>query len=295
MPFFSIIIPTYNRAELIGRTLESVVLQDYIDWECIVVDDGGQDDTKAVVEHFGNDRIKYHWIEHGERSRARNYGVDQSIGEYIVFLDSDDTLLPSYLSTMSTQIQEGVEVKVLRCGFHFIRDGLEIDRSCTYYGSSVQRVWHCYSPVLSFCCARDVLDKILWPEDINIWEDQYFFLQVAMSFNVTEVPQKLCTVYDHVDRSVNLNTRKQIISRVEQHEYAVSRFFRNFGEQITGEIDWMDATDLLMDRYRAAAYDAIKSQQLSLARSIMWRAWKYVRLHNFPRFVYTGIRTIIGR
>ena len=73
-PFFSIIIPTYNRAALIGKTLRSVQEQSFKSFEVIVVDDGGKDDTKEVLLGLEDDRICYYWKENGERGAARNFG-----------------------------------------------------------------------------------------------------------------------------------------------------------------------------------------------------------------------------
>jgi glycosyltransferase involved in cell wall biosynthesis len=95
--FFSIIIPTYNRAEIVKTAIQSVKAQTYPEWELIVVDDGGSDKTKEVVEAFSDRRIKYFWKENGERGAARNFGVQKARGDYITFLDSDDKFLPNHL------------------------------------------------------------------------------------------------------------------------------------------------------------------------------------------------------
>lgn len=94
-PLVSIIIPTYNRAHLIGETLDSVLAQTYANWECIVVDDGSTDNTDEVMEKYmaKDARFQYHHRPndrlHGGNA-ARNYGFELSKGEYINFLDSDD-------------------------------------------------------------------------------------------------------------------------------------------------------------------------------------------------------------
>lgn len=98
----SIIIPTYNRAHLIGETLDSVLAQTYQNWECIVVDDGSTDGTEGLMaEYIAKDsRFQYH---HRPADRlqggnaARNYGFEVSTGEFIQWFDSDDIMLPEYL------------------------------------------------------------------------------------------------------------------------------------------------------------------------------------------------------
>jgi glycosyltransferase involved in cell wall biosynthesis len=94
----SIVIPTRNRAHLLERTLQSVAAQDHADWECVVVDDGGSDDTAATVERLGDSRFRYFWKAHGERGAARNHGVVKATGDYVYFLDSDDWVAPFHVS-----------------------------------------------------------------------------------------------------------------------------------------------------------------------------------------------------
>lgn len=101
-PLVSIIIPTYNRADLISETLDSVAAQTYQNWECIIVDDGSTDSTDQVVGSFVNkdNRFKYYHRpdEHLPGGNgARNYGFKMSQGEYVNWFDSDDLLKPEYL------------------------------------------------------------------------------------------------------------------------------------------------------------------------------------------------------
>lgn len=97
-PFFSLIIPTYNRAHLIGATIESALKQDFCDFELLVVDDGSQDNTEEIVKGFSDHRIKYFKKENAERGAARNYGASRSHGRYLNFFDSDDRMYPFHLS-----------------------------------------------------------------------------------------------------------------------------------------------------------------------------------------------------
>lgn len=87
----SIILPTYNRAHLLGKTLESILGQTYPFFELILVDDGSTDDTRHLVEKFGDRRIRYYnpGINQGAAA-ARNYGMAQADCDYIAFADSDD-------------------------------------------------------------------------------------------------------------------------------------------------------------------------------------------------------------
>ncbi len=99
-PTVSIVIPTYNRAHLVGRSVKSVLNQNYQDFEIIIVDDGSSDNTEDVIEKFQeqDDRIKYirHKTNRGG-AVARNTGIQAAKGKYIAFQDSDDTWEPEKL------------------------------------------------------------------------------------------------------------------------------------------------------------------------------------------------------
>jgi len=111
---FSIIIPTYNREKVINRALNSVIEQDFRDWEVIVVDDGSKDNTKKVLKKYLSKykNIKYFYKKNGGVGSARNYGIDKAIGEYCVFLDSDDTLTRGALSIINNQIEKFSQHKI---------------------------------------------------------------------------------------------------------------------------------------------------------------------------------------
>ena len=105
-PFFSIVVPTYNRAGLIGFTLDSIIGQEETDFEVLVVDDGSQDATaEAVRPYLADSRVQYLPKANGERGVARNYGLAQARGRYVLFLDSDDLLHPNHLRTLRTAIE----------------------------------------------------------------------------------------------------------------------------------------------------------------------------------------------
>jgi glycosyltransferase involved in cell wall biosynthesis len=94
-PFYSIILPTFNRAHLLGRAIESVLAQTCDDWELIVIDDGSSDGTRDLIAKYVSDKVSYSFDVNGGPASARNRGIAVANGRYITFLDSDD----EYLST----------------------------------------------------------------------------------------------------------------------------------------------------------------------------------------------------
>ncbi|MEZ7503850.1 glycosyltransferase family 2 protein [Flavobacterium sp. Arc2] len=98
----SIIIPTYNRAYLIGETLESIIAQNYKNWECIIVDDGSTDNTAVLIAEYikKDSRFQYHQRPVDRIKGAnvcRNYGFELSKGKYVKWFDSDDIMHPDFL------------------------------------------------------------------------------------------------------------------------------------------------------------------------------------------------------
>jgi len=118
-PKISVIIPTYNRAHLLPRAIQSVLSQTYQDFELIVVDDGSTDNTEEVVKNFKDKRIRY--IQHGKSKgapAARNTGIKTAKGEYIAFQDSDDEWFPEKLEKqMKAFDNASSEVGVVYTGF----------------------------------------------------------------------------------------------------------------------------------------------------------------------------------
>ncbi|REG87719.1 glycosyltransferase family 2 protein [Winogradskyella sediminis] len=116
-PLISIIIPTFNRAHIIGETLDSIIEQTYPNWECIVVDDGSTDHTDQLLANYckQDSRIQYH---HRPKNRlkggntCRNYGYELSKGELINWFDSDDLYLPDALKTISSAFETGTDVVI---------------------------------------------------------------------------------------------------------------------------------------------------------------------------------------
>ncbi|MHC4695994.1 MAG: glycosyltransferase family 2 protein [Planctomycetota bacterium] len=99
-PTVSIIVPTYNRAELLPRALDSITAQTFDDWEIVLVDDGSTDDTEALATEYGRrlgDRFIYVRQSHAGCAAARNGGIDVCRGRFVAFLDSDDEYLPRKL------------------------------------------------------------------------------------------------------------------------------------------------------------------------------------------------------
>jgi glycosyltransferase involved in cell wall biosynthesis len=101
VPLVSVIIPTFNRANLVSRAIKSVLDQNFKDFELIIVDDGSTDNTKQVIADFNDERIIYYkqTVNKGQNA-SLNLGVGEAKGKFLAFLDSDDEWLPDFLEKM---------------------------------------------------------------------------------------------------------------------------------------------------------------------------------------------------
>ena len=116
---FSIIIPTYNRAKFITKTINSFLKQKYQNFEIIIIDDGSTDETKKLINQFDDRRIKYYFQLNSERGIARNYGFSKSKGDYINFFDSDDLAYDNHLSS-AFEILSSKKLDIFHLGHHKI-------------------------------------------------------------------------------------------------------------------------------------------------------------------------------
>lgn len=112
-PFFSIIIPTYNRSELVTRAIESVIGSTFDDYEIIVVDDGSTDGTYKTIQDIGNSKVSYLFINNsGGPARPRNIGIRNAKGLWLCFLDSDDLFGPYKLERLYYHITMNRQVNI---------------------------------------------------------------------------------------------------------------------------------------------------------------------------------------
>ena len=105
MPLFSVIIPVFNRADVLEQSIRSVLEQTCQDFEVIVVDDGSHDHPEQAIERIGDPRVRILHQENRGGAAARNRGFDEARGRFVALLDSDDRFLPHHLENMRVLLQ----------------------------------------------------------------------------------------------------------------------------------------------------------------------------------------------
>jgi glycosyltransferase involved in cell wall biosynthesis len=129
-PFFSIIITTYNRADIIQRALDSLISQVESNWETVIVDDESIDDTYLRIQPYlrSNLQIRYIRKVHSGEAMSKNAGINLSYGKYITFLDSDDEYDPMHLQSRKSILENNPSVKFLHGGANIIGNQYVPDR-----------------------------------------------------------------------------------------------------------------------------------------------------------------------
>lgn len=186
-PTVSVIIPTYNRAHVLERAIESVFSQTYQNLELIVVDDGSIDDTPALLDRFTG-KIKMIRQENRGVSAARNRGIQESSGTYLAFLDSDDWWINEKLAAQIHSLEESGN-QVVHTEEIWIRNGKRVNQ-CKHHKKSGGWIYEQMLPLCaispsSILLNRSVLDQSgLFDESFPVCEDYDLWLRITSRFAV---------------------------------------------------------------------------------------------------------------
>ena len=225
----SIIIATYNRAELLSETIISVIEQSYINWECIIVDDGSTDNTNEIVANFiqKDKRIRYFNrpknIPKGPNG-SRNYGIEKSIGSCIMSLDSDDWILPEHLEEKVKIFKSNLEIEAVLSKTIMVNNSKEIieKENRTKLSDNLLEdfiilkvSWYMHDIMWK----RSFLDgKILYNENLLKWLDRDFHIRRLVEKPNIFLVDKYLSLYRIHENSNSLNSDYKIL---ETRHFAV--------------------------------------------------------------------------
>src|SRR3990172_6705773 len=196
MPKVSVIIPTYNRLPLLKEAIDSVLAQDFEDFELIAVDDGSTDGTAEEIRGYGG-RVRL--LQHSENrgvSAARNKGVLHARGKYIAFLDSDDLWVKGKLKIQVTFLDENPHYPLCYTDEIWIRKGKRVNPMLKHTKYSGWIFEKCL-PLCTISPSSSVMKKILFTkvglfdEALPVCEDYDFWLRVSMRFPIFFINKKL--------------------------------------------------------------------------------------------------------
>jgi glycosyltransferase involved in cell wall biosynthesis len=192
----TVIIPTYNRSECLGRAIQSVIDQSCRNWELLVVDDGSTDDTRQTVEAFRDRRIAYLYQEHRGVSSARNAGIRASQFPCISFLDSDDYWHPRKLQRELDELEQNPLCRMIYTDEIWIRRGVRVNQKKTHrkYDGWI------YDKCLPLCIIspssallhRQLLEDYgVFDEELPVCEDYELWLRISSREPIRFLPELL--------------------------------------------------------------------------------------------------------
>ena len=216
---FSIIIPTYNRADFISKTIRSVLSQSYQNFELIIVDDGSTDNTEEVVRGIVDKRIKYYKKLNEERAIARNFGIERAAGKYITLLDSDDILYTHHLQT-ATQIIEEKNPELFHLGYEIKSENGKIIRKVNNRKGNLNDslITGNHLSCIGVFIKNEIAKETRFNEDLEIIgsEDYELWLRLASKYQLHYSNEITSCMNQHADRSVTNFDSGKLITRINK-------------------------------------------------------------------------------
>lgn len=229
-PAVSIVLPTYNRGDMLVNTLPKILNQTYENFELLIVDDGSTDNTKEVLKLFADDRIKYIELEqNGGQSKARNIGIQNASYNYIAFADSDDFWNETKLEVQMDRLLREFASGFCYCAYTYHREDeseLVVPRKNI---AKVRKEGYIYPELLrrnlvgapSLVVKKECIDTIGgFNEALDCLEDWEFALRLARNYHASFCPEVLFDVYENSDQ-VSKKTR-------DEGDKAMKLFYENF-------------------------------------------------------------------
>lgn len=208
-PFFSIVIPVYNRQHFVAKAIDSVLNQEFVNFELLLIDDCSSDDSFKILSIAAqkDSRVKVHRFEQNQgRCIARNKGIREAKGRWMCFLDSDDLYLPNHLSSLFEAIQSTPSQQA------FATIQLMGDKE-TRYKRELVTIEDAISgnPIqLNQLTYKSNLEVYFVDERLPISEDWLFLRELLLRTSIQIIPKLTCKLLEHGERSMNMTEVQRI-------------------------------------------------------------------------------------
>lgn len=217
---FSIVIPTYNRATLISKTLDSILSQEYQNYEVIIVDDGSTDNTEEVVKPYLSEKVCYYKKENAERAAARNFGAQKARGIYVNFFDSDDIALNNHTAEAQRVITQLQNPEWFHLAYAWADTSHNIFKQVNNYkGDTLNNLLYLGNPLScnGVFIKRTTFLKHLFNEDraLSASEDYELWCRLGARYPLYYSNEITSLVIDHDERSVRTINGEKLINRLE--------------------------------------------------------------------------------
>jgi len=197
----SIVIPLYNKEKYIFKTLNSILSQDFKNFEVIIVDDGSTDSSLEIISEFKDDRIKVISVNNGGVSSARNLGIKQAKYSWIALLDADDFWDKSYLTQSMKIVKRFPEIKIVATNYYKVFPSKSIISHNSRDGFVMNYFDFPCITSSSVIIKKDVFDSVgLFDTRLKYGEDQHLWFRIAAAFKVyyNDSPLVYYNMHDHL-------------------------------------------------------------------------------------------------
>ena len=209
-PFFSVVIPLFNKQHHIERTIESVLQQTFTDFEIIVINDGSTDRSEALVSQIDDPRIRLVTQENLGAGAARNSGIKLAKGELVALLDADDQWHPFFLEQITTLIKAYPEHSVYATAFAYVHEKRSTPANYSIaikeHGSVNFFEASCLSSILSsssIAFRKNVVEQVgLLDTTIVSGQDTDYWIRIGLLFPIA-FSRRICVLYHRIDESLS--------------------------------------------------------------------------------------------
>lgn len=288
-PRVSVVIPTYNRAGLLKRAVESVLAQTFTDYEILIIDDGSTDDTESVVASLPG-TIRYIRQANKGVSAARNLGMELAHGDLIAFLDDDDEWLPEKLARQVPLFDEA-RVGIAYCGFEhvFLVDDVTHIISPTYQGDCyrlfVSRLMVMLMATPGVILRREAIAQVGgFALELRLIEDNDLWIRVARHWHVAAIPAPMMRIYVHGNNTPKSGFLEAALTVARRAFDADSRFGFWFRRRVTANVYGMTSYAHYLDGQRG------KALVLWLRALAYWPVPRVALAHYARRLGYDLVR-----
>lgn len=202
-PEISIILITYNRANYLKKAIESVINQTFKNWELLVIDDGSQDNTFEVVNPFVEHHERIRYFRHTNRGigHAKNAGIQACFGDYITFIDSDDSYKPNHLESRLEYMKSHPELEAITGGFEIAEEIWVVDY---YQQDKIINLRDCIMCPTIFG-KRYVFFQLKGFQDIPYGEDTDLWERIEKNYKTERITEPETYLYTRAEESITKN------------------------------------------------------------------------------------------
>lgn len=254
----SVVVPVYNAEKTIRRCIESVLIQDYSNFELILIDDGSQDTSLKICKSYHDNRIKVIHRENKGVSITRNEGINVAKGKYIFFIDSDDYIRNRYFSSLlNIKNDENVltmcQIEGLEFNNNFCETLVDFSNLDKKVFLQLNKDFLLYGPVAKLYDLGIIKkNNILFPEDISFGEDLLFNFQYLRCVDKIKYTDKTSYFYD---RSNEISLSQKY--RKNRYENEIILFNALYDFFVEKNILDNDSKEYLYGRIFDSAYNSI--------------------------------------